>query len=319
MSVLVNAIESIQIGVEDYRSADTRRQLSAVRNVVAGLLLLYKEKLRLLSPKHDLDLLIKRDVLPEIDIVGNVSFVGSGKKTVDVQQIKDRFKKLGVDVDWKLFDVINEIRNEVEHYYTSRSRDVVREALSKSFVLIRDFIVVELEKSPLELLGEECWNSLLEVADVYKKEEEECRATFEMVDWKYDTLNECIREIRCSECGSSLIRTNHTGLYTPSMDFQCTSCGNEFSAEDAIEACVTEHLEADAYIAVKDGGDPPYGTCPTCQRETYVLSEDICLACESSRNYVKCSLCGTSLSLDEQELDGFCGYCSHRMEKLRDE
>jgi hypothetical protein len=43
MSILNNAIESIQIGVEDFRSEDKRRQLSAVRNVVAGILLLYKD------------------------------------------------------------------------------------------------------------------------------------------------------------------------------------------------------------------------------------------------------------------------------------
>lgn len=44
-TILTNAIQSIQIGVEDYRSDDRRRLLSAIRNVQAGILLLCKEKL----------------------------------------------------------------------------------------------------------------------------------------------------------------------------------------------------------------------------------------------------------------------------------
>ncbi len=187
-----------------------------------------------MSPTYDSELLIKRDILPELDSGGNVRFVGSkGRKTVDVQQIRVRFKQLGIQVDWNLFDEINDIRTDIEHYYTSKSEASVREVLSKSFVLIRDFITSKLEQSPLEILGADCWNSLLNVAEVYQREEDECRATFDGVDWQNEILRECICEIRCAKCGSSLIRTKHIGQYTPSMKFQCSSCGDEFSAEDA--------------------------------------------------------------------------------------
>jgi hypothetical protein len=49
VDLLTNAIESIQLGVEDYRAGTRPRLLSAVRNIHAGILLLYKEKLRRLS------------------------------------------------------------------------------------------------------------------------------------------------------------------------------------------------------------------------------------------------------------------------------
>jgi len=49
-TILDNAVQSIQIGIEDYRSSDPRRLLSAIRNVQAGILLLCKEQLRRLSP-----------------------------------------------------------------------------------------------------------------------------------------------------------------------------------------------------------------------------------------------------------------------------
>lgn len=41
MSILKNAIDSIQVGVEDFQSDDDRRCVSAVRNIGAGILLLY--------------------------------------------------------------------------------------------------------------------------------------------------------------------------------------------------------------------------------------------------------------------------------------
>nr|VFK51262.1 MAG: hypothetical protein BECKTC1821F_GA0114240_100118 [Candidatus Kentron sp. TC] len=319
MSIRKNAIDSIRIGMEDFHSEKEGRHISAVRNIVAGLLLLYKEKLRLLSPEGDPELLIKQYVLPKLDADGNLFFVGRDRKTVDVQQIKKRFEGLNVHVDWKCFDDINKIRNDIEHYYTSESRDAIREALSKSLLLIRNFITKNLHEDPLELLGSECWNSLLKVAKVYKKEEKECKATLEAVDWKHEMQSKCIRDIRCSKCGSSLIRTDHEGKYTPSMDFRCASCGNKFAAEDAMEACVAEYFWIDPYIAMKEDEEPRYGTCPNCQKETFILADDICLACESSRNYKECEGCGASLKLDEQDLGGFCTFCDYGMNRVRDE
>jgi hypothetical protein len=49
MSILQNAIDSIQVGVEDYNLEDDRRNASAIRNIFAGILLLYKERLCELS------------------------------------------------------------------------------------------------------------------------------------------------------------------------------------------------------------------------------------------------------------------------------
>jgi hypothetical protein len=119
MSILNNAVESIQIGVEDFRSPDPRRQLSAVRNVAAGILLLFKEMLRRLSPADDAELLIRTTLLPHQPEDGVLRFRGTGRKTVDVQQIRERFGSLRVDVDWRLFEKISGIRNDMEHYYTA--------------------------------------------------------------------------------------------------------------------------------------------------------------------------------------------------------
>ena len=93
MSIIQNAIDSIQIGIEDYENGDDRRSVSAVRNISAGILLLYKEKLCQLSPEDNKELFIKQNISPIQNNNGDIIFEGKGRKTVDVQSIKERFIK----------------------------------------------------------------------------------------------------------------------------------------------------------------------------------------------------------------------------------
>ncbi|WP_146042188.1 hypothetical protein [Chromobacterium sinusclupearum] len=122
MSILKNAIESIQTGVEDYERTDARKSASAVRNIFAGLLLLYKEKLCRPSPDYDKELLIKQNIHPTVNENGEIIFKGKGHKTVDVQNIKERFSNLNVNTDWRRFDDIKKVRNDLEHYYTEKQQ-----------------------------------------------------------------------------------------------------------------------------------------------------------------------------------------------------
>ena len=102
--LLVNARIAIQLGVEDYQALDARRALSAVRNIAAGVLLVFKEKLRAMSPDGTDEVLLKERVNPVLTVNGTLKFVGVGSKTVDVQSIKERFRALHVKADWKRVD-----------------------------------------------------------------------------------------------------------------------------------------------------------------------------------------------------------------------
>jgi hypothetical protein len=135
VSLYENAIESIQIGVEDFFRGENRRMLSAVRNVHAGVLLLCKEKLRRLSPDDELLLFQKLEPKPGAD--GKVSIVPLGHHTVGIEVIKKRFKDCNVAPEWKRFEAISKIRNEIEHSYFQGARERAREALADAFVLIR--------------------------------------------------------------------------------------------------------------------------------------------------------------------------------------
>lgn len=129
-TILENAVQSIQIGIEDYNSTDNRRVLSAIRNIVSGILLLFKEKLRELSPPDSNEVLIKRKVVPIIDKNGNVKYKGIGKKTVSTFEISERFETLGIEFDIKRLKRIIETRNDIEHYCTNEPQARLKELLT---------------------------------------------------------------------------------------------------------------------------------------------------------------------------------------------
>jgi hypothetical protein len=177
MDLLTNATSSIKLGVEDYQTGDSDRMLSAVRNVHAGILLLYKETLRRKSPPNSNDVLVKAQIRPELGASGEIVFVGLGKKTVDVNQIKERFTGLAIKTKWPLLDKITEARNDLEHYIPKHSQSTLEELIANAFTIIRDFVTRELREDPLQLLGEATWQARLEVSTVYEEELAACGQT----------------------------------------------------------------------------------------------------------------------------------------------
>ena len=207
----------------------------------------------------------------------------------------------------------------MEHYHTTLTKDNVKEILANSFILIRDFLTLELVEEPLEILGEECWNTLLSVSEVYEKEKAECASSLKKVKWKYSTLKECTKYFRCPECHSSLVRTDESGDYTENTWLMCASCGNEFFLGDIIEFSLEDMFGGEAYIAAKEGIEPPLANCPACTKDTFVYTEGLCVVCEDELMYQECKMCDEPLSLDEQCLEGYCSYCSHKIEKMNAE
>lgn len=288
MSLFKNAIDAIQVGVEDYLMGDNRRYLSSVRNVCAGILLLYKEKLKRLSPSHDGEVLIKQFIKPVFDENGNISFVGDGAKTVDVQAIKKRFKSLKIQYDWGKFDEINKLRNNIEHYYTEKSSEVVREIIVESFLLIRDFISDYLEEDPYAVLGEDCWQSLLNTAEVYQAEAKACRQSFDTYRLEGQILEHLLENTKCPSCYSSLVKGEG---YSDDRDLipllTCASCSQTFSIEDSAEVMIDSYDNFDqGYTLV---------SCNDCESESSVVGlgdKWICFSCHGFYN-----------------ASGICGYC----------
>ncbi|MCF8976365.1 hypothetical protein, partial [Pseudomonas edaphica] len=179
MSMMQNAVTSIQLGVEDFHSDDPRRVLSAIRNLYAGLLLLFKCKLQQLSPPGSDEVLLKTDISPVID-AETQAVIWKGKKTVDYMEIQNRLTSLGIaGVEWKLLENLQKIRNSTEHYYSLVSHSQMQEAIANSLQLIIQFCQPHLGEDPAKLLGRSCWQSLVEVEQVYARQYEACLKSLE--------------------------------------------------------------------------------------------------------------------------------------------
>jgi hypothetical protein len=312
MDLLSNAVESIQVGIEDFENGARPRLLSAVRNIHSGILLLFKEALQRESPNESNNVLLMAKIAPMRDSNGKVKFVGEGQKTVDVQQIRERLTALGVNVDWKLLEHVTQVRNEIEHRFPKLDQDALLGLISNSFILIRDFITNVLHDDPLPLLGEETWGVMLEVAEVYDKEKEKSEKLLADFEWKSQAVAEGVAGVSCSSCGYDLLRPfvnrkNQTLL-------ECMSCGEEQTVEVYAPRAIAFALGEGRYHSHKDDGEVPYVNCPDCGAKAYVVAERSCAVCEHEAQHT-CERCGTHIPAEELDSEPYCGYCAYVMAK----
>lgn len=314
MDLLGNAIESIRLGVEDFQAGTHPRLMSAVRNIHAGVLLLYKEALRRLSPGDSAEVLVKAKIVPSRDGAGNVVFVGKGTKTADTQQIRERFEGLGIATDWKRFDAIASARNDVEHYYPNLSRQALQVVVASAFAIIREFVADELGAEPRELLGEPTWQAMLTVADVYEAEKKLCVDAIEGADWPTDAVKAGLTSVTCSDCGSDLLQPGEKSTSWPCPVLVCRSCGSLMEPDAFVASAVQQALSREMYLARTDGDELPYTQCPECGEEAYVVAEQQCALCGESADRT-CAMCGNSIPPEELILSPYCGWCAHQMGK----
>jgi predicted RNA-binding Zn-ribbon protein involved in translation (DUF1610 family) len=316
--LLENAIVSIQLGLEDYASQDKRRVISAARNLYAGVLLLCKEVLRRLSPPGSNDILIRKKKKAIKEANGTVRLIGDGKKTIDGTENEEAFKQLQVNVDLSKFRRLADIRNDIEHMHPGVGPALIQEAIADAMPIIRAVIVNELHEKPAALLGSDAWEALLNEARVFKEEQDACRASFDAIDWKSETLADAANEFRCPHCSSTLVRNDNAKATTfDELKLVCSKCGEHAEPEDVFEDALGRAYEWDAHEAAKEGLDPPLENCPECDRETFVSSERRCASCGFSLEGYECAICSKSLTADDYRYgDGqLCSYHQHVMSK----
>lgn len=318
MSMMKNAVESIQIGMEDFHAEDPRRVLSAIRNLYAGILLLFKCKLQELSPEGSEEALLKTQVMPVIDsTTGQVTWVGNGKKTVDVDDITERLKSLGVNrVEWNRLKTLQKIRNDIEHYYSQLPEEQIKEAVANALHLIVQFCDPYLGAEPAEILGQQCWEHMLEVTTIYEAELRACRENLSSVNWFFSDVADSIEGMGCPHCGSQLIKATDTAANSNEIEFICSSCGklSEYSA--VVGPAVEEQLSISHYLVMTGKSDPVIDECPECGYEAFLINHGQCAACFYELEHTSCINCDEPLSLDERHFDGRCSYCNYRYEKV---
>lgn len=308
-----NAVESLQLGIEDYGANDSKRALSAVRNFYAGVLLLAKQVLVRAAPNAD-----PKDVLgaryePVPDGLGGITYDASDR-TIDFSEIGKRFKSFGLKIDQAALNDLNRIRNDIEHLYTNANPQTVREAIATAFPVVVDLFRLAGE-GPRAALGDS-WPAMLEVKAFHDRELAECHKSFDGVDWKSAALGEAA--MLCPECGSHLVfRKDTSKTHVQYADAVCRACGAEIAAEKLVEAALEAHFEVEAHVSVKDGGDPPLNICPECGVTAYITwnEENGCAWCETTLE--ECGRCGVGLTPDNvsDANSTLCSYCDHLMSK----
>lgn len=320
--LLDNAILSIELGVEDVESGDDRRLLSAIRNLYAGVLLLCKQVLWNASPAGSDGSLIYKHLVPEKQPDGSVLMKPkkAHRNTVDRRMIEERFKSLGLDLDWDRLNKLANIRNDAEHLFLKATPTVAREVLASTMSLIERLLVEHLEEEPLDVFDEAVWKRLLKDRDVFEAQQARCRDTFEKVDWGSEIAAEAADDLRCEDCGSTLVRqSDPDNSEISNISLECAECAAYTEFERAYEKALADVSSGYAYSAIKDGGEMPTARCLECGRDTWIAESAKCVFCGEIE--LTCGICGMACHPDEYNLeDGLCSSCAWTMQKaMRDD
>jgi hypothetical protein len=310
-----NAIQSIQLGIEDYRANDPPRALSAVRNFYSGVLLLAKEVLVRQAPNAKPEDVLGARYKPVPDGKGGVHHEWDGRQTVDFSTLGTRFKDFGLKIDETALRDLNRIRTAIEHYYTNESRETVREAIAKAFPVVVDLFALA-DEAPHEVLGD-AWQTMLDVRAVYERELQACEESFEELKARVNVVQEA--SFNCPECRSDLVSQEEPTNTDPwSIQAVCRSCGAEPEGDKLVEHSLDVRFHNENYRAFKDGDIKPLDQCPECGRCTYVIREEHegCALCEFVLDDA-CANCGISLMPSDAHPEDptLCSYCYHMLTK----
>ncbi|MEB0042645.1 hypothetical protein [Pseudomonas sp. MH10] len=331
-----NALTSIRLGVEDFErcrlngdaGGDPARALSAIRNLFAGVLLLFKYKIATCvdNPEDAAALIFNPpEVLPHSDGNGGIEWVPAGKfrpTTIDVATIQKRFEAFRIEVDWAVINKLQACRNHLEHLHPAHTLGEVADFVAELFPVLRDFIQTELEELPASILGD-AWQIMLLHHNFFVDTTEQCAEAWSdacvpqgMEPW----LEEC----KCPQCSSTLLAPVQANLdaadTVESNDdiFQatCMACGHT----TLIAPLMIDALERAHSYDPRDGEEPSVESCNLCSRDTFLIDEQSCLWCAAELEYTECEICDEGLRQEDQDNDGLCSYHAHSYEKfMRDD
>lgn len=327
-----NAILSIRLGIEDFQlsqllvedGGNPTRALSSVRNLYAGMLLLFKYRVATsVDSEEDAYKLIHNPpfkILPQPDGAGGITWAPQGNfknTTIDVIQIKERFESFSIDVDWSVVEKLQSCRNHLEHLHPNNTLGEVAGFVADLFPVLSDFIINQLQLVPKAIL-DSSWDIMLAHKDFYDAKLEECQSSWENAGIP-DGMQEFVSNCSCAECGSNLLKASEENLQIgesvehdeDSFKYICLACGEN----DLIFPLIMDSFEKEFFFWPPDGDEPTYENCNKCNHDTFVIGEQACRWCGCTLDYIECSCCGEQLNQDDQDNNGMCGYHYHQWQK----
>ena len=314
--VFENAVTSIRLGIEDFEDGSDGRILSATRNYYAGLILLAKECLIREVPESNSMEIIGARFKPVPDEEGGVQYI-PGKRTVDLGQLKERFKDFGLEWPTVNIDRLQTIRNEIEHLHPSDPADAMKEVIAASFPMVVKLFGI-LKENPQERL-EGVWETMIKEREAFEEVQRVCLGSFDRIQWPLPVRD--LDMMECPFCHSSLVgQANQSNEDYMWLFGKCFKCGEGIEQIEMIKMVVEASYGADFEMA--KSGLSPVTHCPACYEETYVQAKggSVCFLCGESVDG-QCARCGTWIDVNEYnpEYPGICGYCAYQWEKVRDD
>lgn len=330
-----NALTSIRLGIEDFercrlvpkKGGDPARALSAVRNLFAGVLLLFKYKIAISvdDPCDAASLIFNPpEVQPKADGDGGVEWIPVGKfkrTTIDVSTIKKRFEGFNIEVNWDVIDKLQICRNHLEHLHPANTHGEVADFVAELFPILRDFTQSQLNEQPAELFGA-VWQSMLLHHKFFVDTRTACDTAWAKAGVP-KKMRPWLEKCQCEECSSSLLAPLQEQLdegcsvesQEDSFKYVCVACGHS----DLIVPLMIETLNNAYDYDPRDGDEPSVERCFECDHETFMIYDQECLWCGAELDYTECSLCEEALGQGDQDNGGLCGYHAHMHEKaMRD-
>lgn len=272
-NLLENAKLAIQLGIEDFdlSANDEKRKISAIRNSVAGLLLLYKYKLLLESQltEDPYKYIRKKN--------SDNNNLGLPKQTVTVHEIKNNFNSLNLEIpDIKYLDNIIIIRNEIEHFYQVTKNDILS-LLVKVYYLIEKFYnkyLVIPHGCFEEFVTEEIYQRILNNKQIYVNKLQDCINSFNEVDFpSYAVKDILLENQKCPNCKSELIKAQNKNY--ENLNLMCSYClDKNLDTYDVLGLTHRELIRGEDYrceCPECDDFNVIYGVCFSCG---YELEED---------------------------------------------
>lgn len=304
--LLNNAIASIRMGVEDFKSAndgDEERSLSAARNLYAGVLQLFKYRLAM---KIDDGSKLLFKARPVRRGRGFTYEVDPGKQSIDFEEIKSLFKEFEVDTDWVVMGQVRKERNNIEHLHPRQSVGVMNKFLYQLFPLIERFVREELNDSPATLLSR-AWDEMISHQEFFDSQRKECLKAWEScVHRKAVSFTE---QLECEACCSPLVmpdaRSSDCQVHM-NHGYVCKQCGNEGRSETLFYLLLELIDSRDPF----DSDSLP-SECACCGLSAFSYSKNLCLVCGYELKFATCAHCETQIVPDSGQLCDRCAEIEH--------
>ena len=211
-------------------------------------------------------------------------------------------------MDWKRYRRLQTLRNNIEHYCPSVGADAIRAVFADSVIIVRDFLVTQLNEDPEAVLGQDTWRAMLEIPDVFKAEREACVDALEQIPWATGVLGEEVYNLSCRNCGSVLLVPDGDTTNVEDRRMKCKSCGEVEQWDTFVERALEGRAAHADYLSVVEGADPEIVQCPFCFQETYVIEEQRCAQCGQQATHV-CAGCDNSIPPEEISDSDYCSWC----------